>query len=203
MALSTYDADHDGTCDAPACSGVSALGFNDSPLFIDQSKEIRKDLAEIGIHLDLRLMPAGDVFKELVDPKSHVALALTIAWGKDYLNASNYFVPLFAAASIGVPGSSNDSLLGATPEQLEGWGYGETEVPSVDDRIDACLVELGEAQLRCWADLDQYLMENVVPWVPYQSDAHVQVVPSRIVRYSYDQFADLPALDQIALRIGS
>jgi len=28
----------------------------------------------------------------------------------------------------------------------------------------------------------------------------VQVVPKRITHYSYDQFADLPALDQIALR---
>ena len=78
-----------------------------------------------------------------------------------------------------------------------------TEVPSADDRIDDCLVELGEAQLRCWADLDQYIMENVVPWVPYQSDAHVQVIPSRIAHYSYDQFTDLPALDQIALQPGS
>ena len=75
-------------------------------------------------------------------------------------------------------------------------------VPSVDDRIDSCLVELGEAELRCWADLDQYLMEDVVPWVPFASEAHVQVVPSRVVRYSYDQFAILPALDQIALAPG-
>jgi peptide/nickel transport system substrate-binding protein len=203
MALSRYDTDHDGMCDAPACSDVLALGFNDFPAPIAQSREIKKDLAEIGVLLDLQLIPAADVFKELADPKTRVALALTIAWGKDYLNASNYFVPLFAAASIGVPASNNSSLLGATPEQLHGWGYHVTEVPTVDDRIDACLVELGEAQLRCWADLDQYLMENVVPWIPYQSDAHVQVVPSRILRYSYDQFSDLPAVDQIALRPGS
>ena len=77
------------------------------------------------------------------------------------------------------------------------------DVPGVDDRIDACLFELGEAQLRCWANLDQYLMEDVVPWVPTLSDVHVQVIPSRIARYSYDQFGDLPALDQIALRPGT
>jgi hypothetical protein len=70
----------------------------------------------------------------------------------------------------------------------------------VDDRINGCLVQLGEAQFRCWAELDQYLMEEVVPWVPTLSDTTVQVAPSRIIRYSYDQFGDLPALDQIALR---
>jgi hypothetical protein len=73
----------------------------------------------------------------------------------------------------------------------------------VDDRIDACQEEIGEAQLRCWADLDQYLMENVVPVAPTVTDAHVQVIPRRVVRYSYDQFACLPALDQIALEPGS
>ena len=120
--------------------------------------------------------------------------------GGPYLNASNYFTPLFASDSIGNPATSNYSLTGATPEQLRSWGYEVTEVPGVDDRINSCLGQIGQAQLRCWGDLDQYLMEAVVPWIPYQSDAHVQVVPSRIIRYSYDQFADLPALDQIALQ---
>ena len=204
MALSKYDKNGDGMCDAAACSGVLALGLNTSPIFISQSREIRKELAEIGIRIELKLMAPDQAFAKLADPKNHVALALTISWGKDYLNASNYFAPLFAAASIGSPGSAtNYSMLGATPEQLRTWGYHVTEVPSVDDRINSCLVQLGEAQLRCWADLDQYLMENVVPWVPYQSDSHIQVVPSRIVRYSYDQFADLPALDQIALQAGA
>jgi hypothetical protein len=178
--------------------------LNASPIFISQSHEIRNELTEIGIRMELKLMAPDEAFAKLADPKNHVALALTIAWGKDYLNASNYFVPLFAGASIGSPGSAtNYSLVGASSEQLRTWGYDVSDVPSVDDRIGACLVQLGEAQLRCWADLDQYLMESVVPWVPYQSDSHVQVIPSRILRYSYDQFGDLPALDQIALRPGS
>jgi peptide/nickel transport system substrate-binding protein len=203
VALSKYDSDGDGMCDAPVCSGVLAVGLNLSPIAISQAKEIRREVAEIGIRLDLELMPPDQLFPELADPANHVALALNISWGKDYLSASNYFVPLFASAGIGSQVAANYTLVGATSEQLRTWGYHVTDVPSVDDRIDACLVQLGEAQLRCWADLDQYLMENVVPWVPYQSDAHVQVVPSRIVRYSYDQFGDLPALDQIALRSGA
>jgi hypothetical protein len=72
----------------------------------------------------------------------------------------------------------------------------------VDERIDACLTKVGQAQLQCWVELDQYLMENVVPWVPYLSENQVQVVPARIVHYSHDQFSGLPALDRIALREG-
>jgi ABC-type transport system substrate-binding protein len=203
MALSKYDTNGDGLCDASNCSRVLALGINNFPVAIAQAKEIQKEVAEIGIRLDLGLMPVDQLFAEVSDPKNHVALAVNISWGKDYLNASNYFVPLFAGSSIGTAtAGANLTLVGATPTQLRTWGYHVTTVPRVDDRIDACLVLLGEAQLRCWADLDQYLMQNVIPWVPYQSDSHVQVVPSRIVRYSYDQFADLPALDQIALRAG-
>jgi peptide/nickel transport system substrate-binding protein len=191
MALSKYDTNGDGVCDAPVCSDLLAVGFNDFPSSVSQAKQIQKDLVGIGIHLDLELMPNQQFL-----PSKHVALGLTLPWGKDYLNASTFFLPLFTAASIG---GSNHALLGATPQQLRRWGYPVTSVPSVDERIDSCFVEIGQAQLRCWAELDQYLMESVVPWIPYQIVQHVEVVPARIIRYSYDQFGNLPALDQIAL----
>ena len=41
---------------------------------------------------------------------------------------------------------------------------------------------------QCWAELDQYLMTEVVPWVPYMFVNHVQVVSERVVAYSFDQF---------------
>jgi peptide/nickel transport system substrate-binding protein len=200
MAQSKYDTDGDGVCDAEACAGVVALGLNVSlfPADPSEAREIRKEVAEIGIRLDLRLFQQpGQYFSTIANPRKHVALALFAAWGKDYLNASTYFVPLFTGGDIGE--NSNYSLLGATSDQLRQWGYHGPNVPGVDDRINACQVLLGDSQIRCWADLDQYLMAAVVPWVPTLSDAHVQVIPSRIVRYSYDQFGDLPALDQIAL----
>jgi peptide/nickel transport system substrate-binding protein len=202
MALSKYDTDGDGMCDAPACSHLLALGFDASVIAKNPelSKEIQRDFRAIGIGLDLQLMPPSDMFRRASDPANHVALVLTYVWGKDYLNASTYLASLFSGATAG---NVNFSLLGARPQQLRKWGYGVTKVPSVDDRIDSCLVQLGEAQRRCWADLDQYIMENVAPIVPYFSESQVQVVPRRIVRYSYDQFGSLPAPDQIALRPGS
>jgi peptide/nickel transport system substrate-binding protein len=197
MALSAYDTNRDGVCDASVCSDLLAVGFNQFPFFVAQAKQIQKDLVEIGIHLDLELMPFEQGFPKIYDPKSHVALAITLPWGRDYLNGSTFFLPLFTSASIGE--GVNHALLGATPQQLRRWGYPVKSVPGVDERMNSCLVEVGQAQLRCWADLDQYLMESVVPWVPFQIDNHVDVVPARIVRYSYDQFGALPALDQIAL----
>jgi peptide/nickel transport system substrate-binding protein len=201
MALSNYDRDGDGICDAAACKGVLALAF-DAPIWRAQTKLIRRNLLKVGIDLDVQYLDPLTLFGRLFDRPQKVPLALTISWGRDILNASNYFVPLFHSSSLRDPAGGNTTLLGASPDQLRTWGYQVTEVPSVDVRIDACLTKVGQAQLQCWVQLDQYLMENVVPWVPYLSENQVQVVPARIVHYSHDQSTGLPALDQIALGEG-
>jgi len=56
--------------------------------------------------------------------------------------------------------------------------------------------------VQCWADLDTYLMEDVVPWVPYLFDNDVVVLSANVTSYSFDQFAGLPALDRIAIGAG-
>jgi hypothetical protein len=47
-----------------------------------------------------------------------------------------------------------------------------------------------------------YLMEKVVPIAPYAEERVIQVIPPRVVKYSFDQFANSPAFDQIAVRAG-
>jgi peptide/nickel transport system substrate-binding protein len=201
MAQSSYDHNGDGICDDPVCRRVLGVALQFGP--DDHTATIvKRNFGEIGIHLIVRAEDPPKVFADAQDPRRKVPLAVGVAWGRDFLNASNYFTPLFASSQIGNPSGANYSLLGATQAQLRQWGYSVGQVPSVDDRIQACLANVGEAQVRCWSDLDQYMMGNVIPWVPYVSENHVQVVPRRIVGYSYDQFAGLPALDRIAIRSG-
>jgi hypothetical protein len=78
-------------------------------------------------------------------------------------------------------------------------------VPNVDGRIEACLPLTFGAQLRCWADLDQYLMTEVVPWIPLVGLTSGRVVSDRLARFSFDQAwgYPLPALDQIAVKAAS
>jgi hypothetical protein len=91
-------------------------------------------------------------------------------------------------------------MVGITPEMLEERGYDpSTEIPSAEDQIDACIPLSGDERLQCWAELDQYLMEDVTPWVPYLFDNNVVVASDRIVAWSFDQFAGLPAIDRLAL----
>ena len=198
MAQSRYDENGDGECDVPACRNVLALGLNVLTL-PDIARRIEENLRSIGIELDLRLLEPDAVFDMVTDPRAKVGLSLSASLGRDILNPSGYLEGAFSGSFIDVLGGFNHPLLGATAQQLRGWGYRVTSVPSVDDRIRACRERVGSSQLQCWAELDQHLMENVVPWVPYISENRVQVVPARVARFSYDQFGALPALDHIAL----
>ncbi|HET6770358.1 MAG TPA: hypothetical protein VFH75_01795, partial [Actinomycetota bacterium] len=93
----------------------------------------------------------------------------------------------------------NYSLIGATQEELLDWGYEVTSVPSVEEKVRECHPLIGDDQVRCWAELDQQVMEQVVPWVPLLVENTTFIVSRRVVATSFDQFATLPALDRTAL----
>jgi peptide/nickel transport system substrate-binding protein len=198
MRLSGYDGDGDGRCDAAACRDVVAL-VNGDP---EQGRSIQRDLAAIGVDLAIEPLPVGAFFRRLTDPATRTPMGIGAAWGKDYPNGSGWFPPLFASSQLELDEPMSWTLVGATKEQLEGWGYSVTSVPNVDDRIDRCLALLGLTQTECWAELDRYLMMEIVPWVPYVTLAHAQTVSERVVGYSFDQFAGEPALDRIQLAPG-
>jgi len=122
---------------------------------------------------------------------------------EDYPNASSLFVPMLYGPSITDRQNQNVALLGATPDQLQEWGYAVDEVPSVDTRIDACQRLAGSAQIPCWAELDQYVMEEIVPWIPLFFTEAAYPVSERVAQSSFDQLTGYPALDRIALAPGS
>jgi hypothetical protein len=89
--------------------------------------------------------------------------------------------------------------VGASPDLLSKAGYDVTDVPSVDDQIKTANRQTGDARYQAWADLDTVMMEQVVPWAPYQFDNWVDITSERIINYSFDQFAGLSAYDQYAI----
>jgi ABC-type transport system substrate-binding protein len=195
MSRSRYDRNHDGRCDAAVCRGVLSLSLIRFERIVPV---VRRDLAEIGIALRVRT-PAdpNSVFTTLADPRHRVPIGVNLGYGKDDLNGAGLFPALFAQSGIGI---GNYSLIGATPAQLRRWGYSVRSVESVDSRIGECAALAAGPQTQCWASLDQYLMERVVPWVPLLFESHVDLVPARVARYAFDQLANLPALDRVALR---
>jgi len=74
----------------------------------------------------------------------------------------------------------------------------------VDDKLGECLSLVGFGQTRCWAELDQMLMSEVVPWVPQNTLDYFTIVSGRVERFSADQAVGAwAAPDQIALAAGS
>ncbi len=206
MKQSRYDLHHDGTCSAPECKHLLALALNTSPndggpSFVRMGSIIADNLGQIGIIIDLE-SPAGTPYMgQVANPTLRVPLLLNVGGFKSYMSASSIFVPGFSWPAAGVAQfncACRYSLVGATADQLHQWGYSVSSVPGVDDRIHECSLG-GERQARCWSELDMYLMEKVVPIAPYAEEKVIQVIPPRVVNYSFDQFANSPAFDQIAV----
>jgi peptide/nickel transport system substrate-binding protein len=199
MAKSRYDRDSDGVCDEPVCKELPSLARSDT-FGSEYVAVVMRSLEPLGITLDPVIVEdccSGEpesFYGTLFDPTSHVALALGTGFGKDFAAASSFYEDQFASR-----GHATVSHVGASPEQLREWGYPVSEVDSVDDEIDACLALVGGAQVDCWAQLDQQLMERVVPAVPWLFEATVRVVSERVASYTIDQWTTIPALDRIAL----
>ena len=204
MAKSRYDRDRDGRCDAAACRGVLAPVRDDEPTNAKLGALVRDDLRAIGIGLDVKSFDADTYFSQVILPKSRVPLIPSLGWRVDILNASAYLQPLFYGPLVGHPAGLNVSLVGASPGRLKQWEYTVHKVPSVDGKIGECVRLTGPAQLQCWAETDQLLMEQVVPWVPYLFEGGAAIVSERVARFSFAQVGGaMPAFDQIALAKGS
>jgi peptide/nickel transport system substrate-binding protein len=205
MAQSRYDTNGDGVCDAQACQRIDLPIRNDEEMgeHLRAAQAFASQLAPLGIAIDVREIDFGDLFQHVTDPASRAPLVFTWGWTSDYLNASSWLGPLASGAAIGGDAAANLSLIGATPAQLAGWGYGVTQVPSLDRQIASCVALTGEAQFECWAEADQYLMERVVPWVPLDNRQTSRLTSTRMIRFSFDQSTNMPALEQIELAAGS
>jgi peptide/nickel transport system substrate-binding protein len=205
LAKSRYDRNHDGICDAPACKKPLLLLTWRDTAQPEMAALVRKDLKSIGIDVRIKVLPRN--YSDLghdAPPRGKVALVMGAQTWPDYPNGSTFFVPNFSGPQLafGKVGNAvpNLSLIGATREELRRWGYTVTSVPSVDSRINQCLPLLSLAQIECWATLDQYLMEKVVPWVPFLRIGYAITVSARVRNLTLDAAtAGFTALDQIAV----
>jgi peptide/nickel transport system substrate-binding protein len=196
MRQSRYDSDGDGTCDQAACEGLRAVSHPVRILGLDP-EVLAQQLARIGIGLDVEAYEDSNaLFDAAGDPSEQIAMVIGVGLSGNPADASSFF-NIFT--SQGIAAGLNYSLVGADSALLAESGYTVTEVPNVDARLAACTPLVGAAQTQCWAELDQYLTQEVVPWVPYIFEGYVRTVSADVAHYSFDQSVGLPALDQIAI----
>jgi peptide/nickel transport system substrate-binding protein len=198
IAQSAYDANHDGVCDASVCNDVLTISDVADP-YPKQLALIRQTLSQLGITLNPKALERATMYAKCEDPNSQWALCTAPAWGKDYADGYTFASPLFTRSAIGPDSCCNDTMVGATSSMLKERGYAPVAVPSAEQQVDKCIPLTGDARFQCWADLDKYLMETVVPWVPYLFDNDVVIVSKNVTNYSFDQFAGLPALDHLSV----
>jgi peptide/nickel transport system substrate-binding protein len=198
MMQSKYDSNQDGICDAPECNNVLHVTRN-TDIWVNMEPVIEQALGQIGIKVVSREFE--DSYTVIQTVKRHVPISSTPGWGKDYADPSTFMV-LFDSRSVLPEGNVNYSLVGITPDQAEEVGAEGTieGVPSVDADIDACneILDAGERNV-CWQELDQKLMEEVVPWVPYLDATNRDVISEAVVNYTYDQFSGEMAWSQVAV----
>jgi hypothetical protein len=202
MRTSRYDRDRDGRCDDPSCEGVTMLAF--FRFTEEQARSMAADLERLGIVVEIVPDPPDDELDPWRDPAGRAGLYAGGPWAKDTLDAAPFYRAIFDSRWSMTDESTNGNLVGASAERLAAWGYPPTDLPSVDDRIDVCSAQVDPtSQVRCWADLDVYMMEAVVPWVPLYVESYIVATGRRVVAYSFAQLTAMPALDRIALAPGS
>src|SRR6266542_3964190 len=195
MRKSRFDTDHDGRCDAAVCSGIRLIVRRSDPASSRVAHLIASQLRPLG--LDLRVDEIGDgaANSSYGDPFRHIPLRIT-EWFKDFPSASTFFPPLLSSDSLR---NANNALTGATGAQLRRYGYTVGSVPNLDGRISACGEMVFQSQTRCWAQLDQYLSEQVVPWIPLTQQVEGWLFSSRVRGFTVDASIGipLPALDHL------
>jgi peptide/nickel transport system substrate-binding protein len=195
MARSKY-AGPGGICGAAVCDGVTLL-FPDTPEGTDTVSVLRQDLGALGISLDVKAADPATLDKRCSNAPAHVQLCLSLR-SPLYLDPYPFAWPAFSTEGLW-PLCCNGSLIGATSAQLQRWSYVSAGVPSVQDRIDRCeAIATSASRNGCWSDLDRYLMEQAVPWVPLVVPQVDTIVSDHITNFSFDLFSGTVALDHLA-----
>ena len=196
---SRYDTNGDGRCDAAVCQHVRAVTREP---FSEVATAVARDLEPLGIDLEVEVLDF-DAFNEAtyMHPEAKIPLLVGQGVAPLYISPADMLLLYDGRLSVDVPPDThNITMVGATPEQLRKWGYEVVDVPNLDDRVEACLATVGAAQFECAASIDQYLMENVVPLVPFAQLRQAVLAGPRVLSYGFDELSKQPALDQIAVK---
>ena len=70
MALSAYDTDGDGVCDAPECKDILTITDREDP-YPDQMALLKQFLEPIGLTLDDKQLERGTMYNQCNDANSH------------------------------------------------------------------------------------------------------------------------------------
>jgi hypothetical protein len=95
--------------------------------------------------------------------------------------------------------------VGATLAQLKEWKYANPTAanPGAEDQLNQCLpTPPGDQRSACYETVDKFLMENVVPWIPYRFANQVGITSPRVLNYHMNASSGWISLSLVALKNG-
>ena len=142
------------------------------------------------------------MYTKCEDATQHIPICPSEGWYADFADPYAFVTGLFSSASL-TPSCCNDSLTGATAQQLQKWGYqNASATPTADTQLNQCVAVLGDQRQSCYETVDKYLMEQVVPWVPYRFANQVTLTSKRALNFHTDASTGFISLALIALAGG-
>jgi hypothetical protein len=205
MKGSRYDTTGDGMCSAAACKNVLLLTDATSSGRA-LAAVIQHDAAEIGITLTVRPIPGLLSILGTVRKGIPIADGVGLEAGPDPVAM---FAPGFEGQAIIPVGNIDWSLVGITPTQCRAMHvvgdcspYDATTglgVPSVNRMIDRCTDLAGGPRRSCFERLDEYLMTEVVPVIPYLTPAIPHIIGPDVSRWVFDQAGGTTAFAHVAV----
>jgi len=199
MQQSAYDPKHDGMCDVSACKNIVFIDAQGQFTAIDPI--VQEDLAKIGIQIVPRDLETGAAFTAIETVKNKVPMSALGGGYADYADGYGFAASSFLSTALAATGCCNYSWVGLTKTQAKSLGipFPANGVPSVDSRINQCEALSGTPRVDCWVAFDQYMMTNVVAWVPYLWGNYVNITAPDVTRYVVDQATGSVSLTQIAV----
>jgi peptide/nickel transport system substrate-binding protein len=192
LSTASYDV-RGGRCVDTACRRVRVFVSYHIP---QVAEVVRRNLARVGI---VATVTVRDDYFDACQKAAHVGLCVGSGWLPDYPMPRDLLISMFAGTSVVGGIGTGNTRLGASPAVLAARGAIVRSVPSVDPEIRACDETVGAATVACWTRLDQYVITQLMPTVPLAFGEAVRITSPSIVSFSWDQGAQQPALDRIAV----
>jgi peptide/nickel transport system substrate-binding protein len=201
MKQSQYDTNKDGLCDASECKNVQMV--------IDQADPqpkvaalVQQDLLGIGITVNIKQFQTTTMYTKCEDATAKVPTCPSEGWFSDFPDPFAFVTGLFSSASL-TPSCCDDSIMGATSEQLATWGYtNTTPTPNIDSQLSTCIPLQGTERQQCYEGVDKALMETAVPWIPYRFANEVVITSQRVQNYHLNASTGWISLALVALKNG-
>jgi peptide/nickel transport system substrate-binding protein len=199
MKLSKYDKNHDGVCDASACSNIFTITGARAPeeAFLPVLEQSLK-----GIGLTLKDQVLKDAYTPIGEPRKNIPFSTRPGWGKDFSDPYSFFGANFDGRTIIPEGNTNRGLVGITVAQAKTLGVkgNVTNIPSVNKDLDACQQTLGAKRFTCYAALDKKISTDVVPWVPWLWATYDNLISKGVTQWNFDQFSATTAYAHVAVK---